>query len=304
MTRTVVALGGNTLLRRGEGTIAEQRSRIRETLPALDALSDGEGDLVLTHGNGPQVGALLLQQEADGGPARPLDVLVAETQAQIGYLLQQELDNRLDDVAVSVVSQTVVDADDPAFDEPTKPIGPFYTDAEAAEKPFETTEVRRSDGTPARRRIVPSPAPVRVVESGRVRELVETGAVVVAAGGGGVPVVETADGDLRGVEAVVDKDHASRVLAEAVGASRLVVLTDVEAVYLDYGGPDQRALGEVTPADLRRHLDSGEFAAGSMKPKVEACAAFVEAGGDAAIITSPERLPDALVGEAGTRVRA
>ena len=306
MTRTVVALGGNTLLRRGEQSLDAERRRIREAAALVARLRDRGREIVLTHGNGPQVGHLLLQQEAADVPAQPLDVLVAETQAQLGYPLQRELGNRFDDGAVTVVTQVRVDPDDPAFDEPTKPVGPFYTAEEAASKPFETARVSTGDDEPAYRRVVPSPTPTSVVESAQVRDLLSSGTAVVAGGGGGVPVVdeETDAGErrLRGVEAVVDKDRTSQVLGTELDAAELLVLTDVSHAYLDYGTDDQRPLTAVTPAELRRHADAGEFAAGSMRPKVEACADFVDGGGDRAMITSPDHLWAALDGEAGTRV--
>ncbi|MEF8856039.1 MAG: carbamate kinase [Haloplanus sp.] len=302
--RMVVALGGNTLLgQHGPWTAEEQRAAVRRTARRIAETLDAETDLVLTHGNGPQVGNLLLQQErAEETPQLPLDVLVAETQAQIGYLLQQALDNERAQAAaaMTLVTQVVVDGDDPAFDEPTKPVGPFYTEAEAAEKPFETRAV--SDGKRSYRRIVPSPEPVDVVEAAEIAELVARGKTVVCAGGGGVPVVR--DDGLRGVEAVVDKDRTSQLLATALDADVLVVLTDVEHAYVNYGEADQRPLERVEAASLRDHLDAGEFEDGTMQPKVEACVRFVEAGGERAIITIPARLADALVGDAGTRVVA
>ncbi|MFB6154732.1 MAG: carbamate kinase [Haloferacaceae archaeon] len=353
MTRTVVALGGNTLLRRGEDSLAGERRRIREAAALVADLRDRGREVVLTHGNGPQVGNLLLQQEATDVPSLPLDVLVAETQAQIGYPLQRELDNRLGDgEAVTVVTQVRVDPEDPAFSEPTKPVGPFYSREEADGKEFETAQVTTRDGEEAFRRVVPSPAPESVVEADRIRRLVEGGATVVAGGGGGVPVVADdgqrgggvgrgggkarggdderddasggdgdvgdvgggdgvggderddagGDPDLRGVEAVVDKDRTSQVLGTELGADELLVLTDVDCAYLGFGTDDRRPLREVTPEELRRHVASGEFGEGSMRPKAEACADFVDAGGDRAMITSPERLGDALAGEAGTHV--
>jgi carbamate kinase len=196
------------------------------------------------------------------------------------------------------VTQTVVDAADPAFDDPTKPVGPFYTEAEAAEKPFETRAV--GDGDRPYRRVVPSPEPVELVESEEIAELVARGNHVVCAGGGGVPVVR--DDRLEGVEAVVDKDLASEVLAVDLGADALVLLTDVPYAYVNYGEADERPLEDVTVETLRAHLDAGEFGAGSMQPKVDACCRFVEAGGDRAVITTPDRLEDALAGEAGTQV--
>jgi carbamate kinase len=298
----VVALGGNTLLgQHGPWTAEEAVAVIERTASRLAAAVDAGYDLVLTHGNGPQVGNLLIQQEsAPDTPQHPLDVLVAETQASIGYLLQRALDNERPDAteALTLVTQVVVDPDDPAFDSPTKPVGPFYTEAEASSRPFETRAV--GDGERPYRRVVPSPEPVSVVEADEISRLVERGKPVICGGGGGVPVVR--DGGLRGVEAVVDKDHTSRLLASDVGAETLVVLTDVEYAYVNYGEPDQRPIREVSATTLRRHLDAGEFAVGSMRPKVEACCRFVEGVGERAVITTPERLADALAGDAGTRV--
>ncbi|WP_435068884.1 carbamate kinase [Haloplanus sp. C73] len=300
-TPVVVALGGNTLLDAGgSATAADQRKAVERTATHLtDALATDR--LVLTHGNGPQVGNLLVQQAAASEtPQLPLDVLVAETQAQIGYLLQQALDNERATAteAMTLVTQVVVDADDPAFDDPTKPVGPYYTESTAAAKPFETARV--AEGERPYRRVVPSPDPVEVVEADEIASLVDRGKLVICGGGGGVPVVR--DDGLRGVEAVVDKDLTSASLATALGADTLVVLTDVDHAYVNFGESDQRALERVTAAALREHLDAGEFAAGSMQPKVRACARFVESGGERAIITTPERMEVALDGEAGTRV--
>jgi len=300
MPVAVVALGGNTLLRGGEGGIDEQRERVARAADRLAALSDRGYDLVVTHGNGPQVGDLLLQQEGAEHP-RPLDVLVAETQAQIGYLLAQALDARADGSAATVVTRTVVDPDDPAFDDPAKPIGPYYDAEEAAAREFETAEVTRPDGSTAHRRVVASPTPAEIVERDRIAALAEDGRPVVCGGGGGVPVARE-DGGLRGVPAVVDKDHTSRLVGDAVGAGELLFLTDVDCAYLNFGADDQRPVGETTPAAIREHLDAGEFGAGSMRPKVAAAARFVDAGGEQAVITSPDRLIDALDGTAGTRI--
>jgi carbamate kinase len=298
----VVALGGNTLLgEHGPWTIDEQRAAIEEAARHVVGAIRAGYRVVLTHGNGPQVGNLLLQQEnAPDTPQLPLDVLVAETQAQIGYLLQQALDNELatETDFVTVVTQVVVDPSDPAFERPTKPVGPFYTEADARERPFETRRV--TSGDRPYRRVVPSPAPTAIVEADEIQRLVDRGDRVVCAGGGGVPVIR--EGCLRGVEAVVDKDSASRLLAAEIGATSLVILTDVDHAYVNYGEPDERPLREVDPDELRRHLDRGEFGEGSMRPKVEACLRFVEAGGELAAITAPTNLEDGLCGEAGTRV--
>lgn len=326
MPRAIVALGGNTLLRSGEGTVAEQRERMRETREDLRPLRERDYDLVFTHGNGPQVGNRLLAEEESAGPAEPLDVIGAETQAQVGYLLQGAFGDAFGPDPAVVVTRTRVDPDDPAFDEPTKPIGPYYAESEAAAKPFETAEVHR-DGETAYRRVVASPQPEQVLEIDRIRTLTRDDAgPVICGGGGGVPVVPTdgigesnvsveSDGndesdrsagppDYEGVPAVIDKDHTSRLVAEAIEAEDLLLLTDVDAAYLEYGTEDQRPIGATTPTDLREYLEAGEFAAGSMRPKIEACVDFVEAGGRRAIVTAPETLAEALHGEAGTRVTA
>lgn len=299
----VIALGGNALQDdRDDGAVANQLEVVERTASQVAGVVEDGHDVVLTHGNGPQVGNLLLQQESSPEtPQLPLDVLVAQTQAMIGYLLQQALANELDNSAdvVTLITQVVVDSDDPAFEDPTKPVGPFYTESEATEKPFETRELTHGDRP--YRRVVPSPDPLEIVEREEIRRLVERGSLVICGGGGGVPVAR--DGGLQGVEAVIDKDRASRLLAEEVGAETLVHLTDVEYAYVDYGGPDERALEDVSPEQLREHLAAGEFGEGSMRPKTEAILEFLEDGGGRAVITSPESLTAALAGETGTQVR-
>jgi carbamate kinase len=299
----VIALGGNTLLgEQGPGTAEEQLAVVERTARQIAGVVESGYDVLLTHGNGPQVGNRLLQQEnTPDTPQFPLDVLVAETQAQIGYLLQRALDNELSGSTdfITVVTQVVVDDDDPAFENPTKPVGPFYTETEAAEKNFETRKV--SDGERSYRRVVPSPEPRAVVERGEIVQLVGNENLVICAGGGGVPVVR--DEGLRGVEAVVDKDKTAQLLAAELDAGTLVILTDVEYAYLNYGEPEQRPLRDVTPRELRDYLEAGEFATGSMRPKVEACLRFVEGGGERAVITSPDQLREGLEGTAGTQVQ-
>ncbi|WP_435101933.1 carbamate kinase [Halarchaeum sp. P4] len=305
MSRFVVALGGNTLLRSGEGTVAEQRRRITETRDALAVLSRRAHDLVFTHGNGPQVGKRLLAEEQSEGPAEPLDVLVAETQAQVGYLLQSGFGDAFGGPPAPLVTRVRVNPDDPDFDDPTKPVGPYYTATEAAEKEFETTEVTRESGETAYRRVVPSPAPLGVREAAHVASLAENrDGPVVCGGGGGIPVVPDGDGGYEGVAAVVDKDHTTRLIADALEADTVLMLTDVDAVYRDFGTPDQEAIRRATPDELRAMRQSGAFPAGSMKPKVTACARFVDETGGRAIITSPEKLESALDGDAGTTVTA
>lgn len=299
--RTVVAVGGNALLTDDEG-MEKQRAVVKETARTVaDAVRTGN-EVVVTHGNGPQVGTLMLQQEAAPETQRmPLDVLVAETQAQVGYFFQQALGNATDAPSATVVTQVVVDPDDDAFDHPTKPVGPWYTPEEAHRKPFETHEV--GEGERPYRRVVPSPEPHDVVEAGEIKTLVDEGVLVVCGGGGGVPVVRDETGELRGTEAVVDKDRTSRLLAEDIDADVLVFLTDVENAYVNYGEADERALCEVDTDELRTHLDAGEFGVGTMRPKVEAALGFVESKeGAEAVITTPEGFGDALEGEAGTRL--
>ena len=299
--KAVVALGGNALLT-GDGGAEKQRAIVEETARTVgDAVRAGYG-VVVTHGNGPQVGARMLQQEsAPETPRMPLDVLVAETQAQIGYVLQQSLRNATDAPSATVVTQVVVDPDDPAFDDPTKPVGPRYTTEEARQKPFDTREV--GEGECPFRRVVPSPEPHAVVEADEIKTLAEGGVLVVCGGGGGVPVVRDAD-DLCGVEAVVDKDRTSRLLAEHLDADLLVFLTDVEYAYVNYGEDEQRPLESVDAEELHAHLEAGEFGEGTMLPKVKSMLGFVESNeGAEAVITTPESFGDALEGEAGTRLR-
>ena len=302
MARVVIALGGNTLLgERGPWTVDQQVETIESTAAEIVAAIEAGYEVVVTHGNGPQIGNLLLQQEAaPETPQLPIDVLVAETQAQIGYLLQRALDNHLDGTQdfLTVVTQVVVDPEDPAFDDPSKPIGPFYTEAGAADKSFRTRLV--GSGDRPYRRVVPSPEPMTIVEADEIAGMVERGNLVICCGGGGVPVVDR--GGYDGIEAVVDKDLTSGVLADAIGADRLVILTDVEHAYLDYGAVDERSIETTTPAELQPAIEAGEFGAGSMRPKIEAACRFIERGGDLATITTPNRLMAALAGEAETRI--
>ncbi|MFB6131925.1 MAG: carbamate kinase [Halanaeroarchaeum sp.] len=296
----VVALGGNTLLPMDEETTEGQRRRVGEAVEYLDGLP--ADDLVVTHGNGPQVGNLLLQQEqSEVGPRFPLDVLVAETQAQLGYQLQQELGNVRDEAVATVVTQVRVDERDEAFDRPTKPVGPHYTESEAHERPFPTRQVTTADGRTTYRRVVPSPEPVEVIGSDHIERLLGDGSAVVCAGGGGIPVIRE-NGVLHGVEAVVDKDLTSALVAADVDATTFLLLTDVDSAYTDFGTPDQAAIGETSVEELRAFLEAGEFAEGSMQPKVKAAIDFVESQGKNAIITSAERVDDALAGDAGTQV--
>lgn len=308
--RVVVALGGNAILQANQrGTAAEQQANVMATAGQIADLIELGWEVVVTHGNGPQVGNILIQNEEAAAvvPAMPLDVCGAKSQGQLGYFLQQALHNLLGQrglrrPVVALVSQTVVDAGDPAFNNPTKPIGPFYTRERAERLMREREYVVREVGPRGWRRVVPSPEPQAIVEREVILNLVKAGTVVIAAGGGGIPVLAHPDGRLEGVEAVVDKDLAGQRLALDVGASHLVILTDVERVFLDYGGPGQRGLDRLTVSEARTYLKGGQFPAGSMGPKVEAAVRFVEKGGETCVITSLQWAVQALQGEAGTRV--
>ncbi len=306
--RVVVALGGNALSPpRGTGTVEELRASLEATAAALADLVTAGDSLVLTHGNGPQVGRLLLQQElaAEHVPPMPMDVCGALSQGQLGYLLAQALDNALrrrglPARALALVTQVVVDGRDPAFRRPSKPVGPSYERpvAQAIAQASGHVFAIQPDGS--WRRVVASPKPVRLVEEASLKALADAGHVVVAAGGGGVPVVEHR-GDLRGVEAVIDKDRTAALLAAAVGADVLLVLTGVDRVQVGYGTRSARALETLTVPEARRLLAAGEFPEGSMGPKVEACVTVVEAGGRAAI-GALLQVADVLAGRAGTAV--
>jgi carbamate kinase len=294
---TVVALGGNALLGPGErGTALEHRANLAATFRAIAPLLEGE--VVLTHGNGPQVGNELLRQEvaAAEAPPLPLWVAVAQTQAEIGTLVAAELRPVAGRPVAVLATHVVVAEDDPAFENPTKPIGPFYDEERARGLEAERGWTVREDAGRGWRRVVPSPRPLRVLELESVRTLLEARTIVVAAGGGGIPVVER-DGRYDGVDAVIDKDHASALLAAGLGAQRLVVLTQVPGVYRGFGTEEQEPLQELQPGrddDLLRHLP-----AGSMRPKVEAAFAFVRETGGEALITSADAVAS---GEAGTTI--
>jgi carbamate kinase len=309
--RLVVALGGNAISPAGgAGTAAEQTSNIHATMAQVAALvAEGRSELVLTHGNGPQVGNVLIKNELarDVVPPVPLDWCVAQTQATIGFTiastLSYELAQRgLTQPVVPVVSRVLVDASDPGFEDPTKPIGPYLTDdAEVARRQAEGERYAKV-GNRGWRRVVASPRPLACLDRPAVELLLDDGAIVVANGGGGIPVVDGRDGPLRGVEAVIDKDLAGALLAEEIGARTFAILTDVRGVAIGYGTAHERWLSEVTVAELRELAEAGEFSAGSMGPKVEAVARFVERTGGRGIIASLTEAIDAVHGTAGTQV--
>ena len=294
----VVALGGNALLRRGQPpTAVNQQRAARLAAQALAPVST-RTRLVVTHGNGPQVGLLALKEDAYGdGAPYPLDVLDAETEGQIGYVIELELDNAIDHQAtVTVITRVLVDAGDPAFGDPTKFVGPVYDAHQAHDLAAARGWTVKPDGE-RWRRVVASPDPKQIIHLGAIRALVDGGFLVVCVGGGGVPVVAEGSGH-RGVEAVIDKDLSSALLAVGLGADVLVLATDVDAVYRDWGTPAQAAIGATTPAALREQ----SFAGGSMGPKVEAVCRFVEQGGRRAAIGRLEDLPGLVAGTAGTQV--
>ena len=297
--KLVVALGGNALLRRGQSFSAEHLLENVKGVAAQLARIAQDHELVVTHGNGPQIGLLALQNSAYKAVAPyPLDMLGAQTEGMIGYLLEQELANHLPPgrTVASLLTRVEVDPADPAFKRPTKPIGPVYAKEEAETLAHTLGWTIAPDGT-GFRRVVASPRPLRVLGVHPVRWLLQHAAVVIAAGGGGIPVVRAADGQsLEGVEAVIDKDLTSALLAQELGADCLLIATDVDAVYLDWGTPAQRALGKVTPQDLVAHF----FPAGSMGPKVQAATGFVRKTGKKALIGALAQIEDMLAGRAGT----
>ena len=311
--RAVVALGGNALSPPGgSGTVEEMRTVLRKTAEPLAELVERGVGLVISHGNGPQVGRILLQQEyaAKYVPPMPMDVCGAESQGQIGYLIVQALDSALrrrglSTRALCLVTQVVVDGRDPAFRRPTKPVGPSYPRPEAQRIAHETGHVFTIQPDKKWRRVVPSPKPVRFVEETPLLQVIEAGHVVVAAGGGGVPVVEHRR-EMRGVEAVVDKDLTASRLAVLLRADLLLILTAVDKVFVGFGTREARALDRVSAAEARTLLQAGEFPEGSMGPKVEACLDFVESGGPdvRAVITSLDRVVDAVFADAGTTLVA
>jgi carbamate kinase len=307
-----ISLGGNALIRRGEeGTIEEQFAHVRSCAAGISRLV-GEGwRIVITHGNGPIVGNIVIRNEAAKNtvPPMPLYICDADSEGGIGYMIQQTLYNALRNIrqvreVVTIITQVVVDEADPAFETPSKPIGPFYSREEAASLEKKRGWTVREDSGRGYRRVVPSPRPLRIVETGAIRQLTALGVIVIAAGGGGVPVVESPSGDLRGVDAVVDKDLATSLLASELGVERLINLTQIDRVYLNYGREGQKGLGDVSLDEIVESHRQGHFPAGSMGPKIRAAIEFLQAGGKEVIITSPELIEDAIEGRAGTRIRA
>jgi carbamate kinase len=311
----IVAIGGNALVPDNRHTaIADQFVAAAHVAAPISGMIAAGWTVVVTHGNGPQVGFILRRSDlaariAPEIPRLKLDLCVADSQGGIGYIVGNSLANQLrregvDRGIATVITQTVVDAGDPAFANPTKPIGTWYTKEEAESLQASEGWAIVEDAGRGWRRVVPSPKPVRVVELDAIAALVAAGFTVIAGGGGGIPVVEERDGSLRGVEAVVDKDYLSAVLAAGLGADLLVLTTGVPQVAVNFGKPDQRFLDRIDLEEARGHLADGQFPPGSMGPKISAAIQFLESGGGEALITSPDLLADALAGRTGTRIVA
>lgn len=305
----VIALGGNAILPVGKsGTIGEQFRITRITMEQIVELIIEGRTVVITHGNGPIVGNIVLRNEAARRliPPMPLDVCGADSQGGIGYMIQQTLGNvlrrhKIERDVVSVITQVLVDPADPAFKNPVKPIGPFYTKEEAIELAREKGWDIIEDSNRGYRRVVASPKPVDIVEKNIIQSMIAAGIIVITVGGGGVPVA-VEGGELIGKEAVIDKDHASAVLAGQLEAERFIIITDVDAVYMNFGSPDAEAIRHLPYSKARKMLDSGELPPGSMGSKIEAALSFLDRGGESAIIAQPEDLRNAVNGKAGTRI--
>lgn len=306
----IVAFGGNALLRSEDrGTQEEQIARAKQAARWLAEIVRADYKLVVVHGNGPQVGNILVQAEEASTkiPPQSLDVAVAQTEGSIGFMLQQAIRNRLESIGVAgdvttVLTEVQVDPNDVAFKRPTKPIGPFFTRyrAEALERDLGWT--MREDSGRGWRHVVPSPRPLHILNVATISRMLDTAAVVIAAGGGGIPVVRGRDGQWRGIEAVIDKDFASSLLAAELSADLFIILTNVAQVALDFGKPTQRAVDRLTIAEAEKHFREGQFPAGSMGPKIEAAIQFVRSSGKTVLISDVDHLRDAIGGTAGTLI--
>jgi len=303
----VIALGGNAILQpRQEGRADQQLENVRKTCRQIAQMVEMGHRIILTHGNGPQVGNILIQNDSASSivPAMPLYICGAESQGLIGYMMQQELGNILREKAIdkpitTIISQMLVDKNDPAFKKPTKPIGPFYHEAHARAAMEEKGQHWINDSGRGWRRVVASPRPKGLVELKALKQLIEAGCIVIANGGGGIPVIEL-DGRLEGIEAVIDKDFGGKRLALELEADIFMIITDVPKVYLNYGTPKQKPIDRIGIGELKKLQEEGHFKRGSMGPKVEACRLYVEGGGGMAIITSLDTVIDALKGRGGT----
>ncbi len=309
MKTAVVAIGGNGIVQEGQkGTLEEQIDNIKKCCdPIIDLIEEGY-NVVLTHGNGPQIGNALMKQERakDIVPAYPMDACGAETQGLLGYIIKQTLENRMIERnmsknIVSITTQVLVDMNDPGFANPTKPVGPFFNKAEKEIMEQEKGYVMKEDSGRGYRRVVPSPKPLNIVEKDAIKALSVAGFVVIAVGGGGIPVIKD-KGGFKGVECVIDKDYASSLLAQEIEADLFILLTGVDQVAIDFGKPTQESISHMTLNETMAYLEEGQFPPGSMGPKIEAALEFVKANKKTALITSIERLKDAVIGETGTRI--
>jgi len=308
----VLALGGNAIIKAGEkGTIGQQFANTRDSLGGIVELISQGYKLAITHGNGPQVGNMLRQQEAgekEGIAPLPLGVLNAATEGTMGYMIEQSLQNKLlmsgiEKQVITIISQVVVDKNDPSMLNPTKYVGStYYSEEQAAQLKHELGWTLREDAGKGWRRVVPSPYPTRIIPAATIKELVERGEIVIAVGGGGIPIYIEENGTYEGVDAVIDKDFASMLLALNIEAGLFVILTGVDKVAVDYGKPTQRDLDRVTVSEARRYYEEGQFPAGSMGPKILAAIDFLSRGGSEVLITSIDRIVDAFAGKTGTRI--
>jgi carbamate kinase len=312
MKKIVIALGGNAIKEWNQkGSAEEQFENVKRSCSHIVSIVKRGYRIAITHGNGPQVGNLLIQQEAGSKAVspQPIDICDAMTQGQIGYMIQQALLDELKDVGldrdvVTLITRVMVDKEDPGFRNPTKPVGPFYTKDQKEHYKKEPDHILKKINVKGGRyrRVVPSPAPLRIVEARVIKKLFESGAIVIASGGGGIPVILNDVGHVTGVEAVIDKDLAGEKLAESVGADIFMILTDVEKVYLHFGEKKQEALSKLSAEQAKQYLREGYFPSGSMGPKVEACIRFIEYGGERSIITSLNYAVRALDGKEGTHI--
>jgi carbamate kinase len=304
----VVAIGGNSLIKdSAHQTVPDQWKAVRETATHIAAMIGQGWNVVVTHGNGPQVGFILLRSELSRHKLHqvPLDSCGADTQGAIGYMIQQALTNefrrhKIDRPAVTLVTQVLVDANDPALQHPSKPIGQFYSEEQARELQAKDGWAMVEDAGRGWRRVVPSPRPKEIIERAAIQTMIENGFILIAVGGGGIPVVRDEQGQLHGIEAVIDKDLASSLLASSIQADLLLISTAVEKVALNYRKPDQRDLDMLSLSEAKRYFVEGHFAKGSMGPKIQAALEYLERGGKAALITMPESIERALAGETGT----
>ena len=308
--RLTIALGGNAILKPGQqGTAAEQLANVYQSCQQIGELAASGHEIVITHGNGPQVGNILLQQASAAKiPALPLDFCGAQTQGFIGYMIQNSLlnvfkDKKLNIQSTSVITQVLVDQNDPAFERPSKPVGPFFEQEHARKRERENGEKWVEDSGRGWRRVVPSPKPIKIMEKELINDLKKKKRIVIAAGGGGIPVIKR-ENELKGVEAVIDKDRAGCILAQNTDSDFFFILTDVDNVMINYGTEAEQALREVSISEIEKHLSEGQFGQGSMAPKVESAVNFVREGGKKAVITSLDKLSAAFKGEAGTIISA